>query len=229
MTMTTKGTYEDLYDKGYGLQFPDGHVIRIYEFFLKYELGVDGRHGERMLDFGCGNGTHPLYFASKGFEVHGVDVVESAIRIANERAPETEKRLRLIEPTTDLRTLYEPEWFDVVFSNQTLHFLSNRDLASRLDQFHSLMKDDGLFIASFHSTRSYYFALNENDAPLDDGLQQVVHRGRLQWDDYWVNFTPSKEALAAKLPMFEPIFIGSYSMEIREGTTDLYYFIGRKR
>ncbi len=65
---TQKGTkmdnslsaYTQKYDKeGYGLQYPDGHVIRFYERILKYKLS---KTSGKLLDFGCGNGVHSKYF-----------------------------------------------------------------------------------------------------------------------------------------------------------------------
>ncbi|ELZ2071025.1 methyltransferase, partial [Campylobacter coli] len=42
-------------ENGYGLLFPDGHVVRFYERILKYKLNkINGN----LLDFGCGNGVH---------------------------------------------------------------------------------------------------------------------------------------------------------------------------
>lgn len=52
--------YTQKYDKeGYGLQYPDGHVIRFYERILKYKLS---KTSGKLLDFGCGNGVHSKYF-----------------------------------------------------------------------------------------------------------------------------------------------------------------------
>ena len=52
--------YTQKYDKeGYGLQYPDGHVIRFYERILKYKLS---KTSGKLLEFGCGNGVHSKYF-----------------------------------------------------------------------------------------------------------------------------------------------------------------------
>ena len=52
--------YTQKYDKeGYGLQYPDGHVIRFYERILKFQLH---KTSGNLLDFGCGNGIHSKYF-----------------------------------------------------------------------------------------------------------------------------------------------------------------------
>ncbi|EAH8029016.1 class I SAM-dependent methyltransferase, partial [Campylobacter jejuni] len=68
-------TYTMKYNEnGYGLLFPDGHVVRFYERILKYKLNkINGN----LLDFGCGNGVHSAYFQSKGFKTFGIDIVPS--------------------------------------------------------------------------------------------------------------------------------------------------------
>lgn len=74
MTNSTQA-YTDKYDKqGYGLSFPDGHIVRFYERILKYKLNFKGK---TMLDFGCGNGVHSKYFQSKGYKPFGIDIVPS--------------------------------------------------------------------------------------------------------------------------------------------------------
>ena len=79
--MDSLQTYINKYDKGYGLTFPDGHIVRFYERILRYKLG---RKPGVMLDFGCGNGVHSAYFKSKGYEVFGLDIVPSVKSIYGE-------------------------------------------------------------------------------------------------------------------------------------------------
>ena len=40
----------------------------------------------KAIDFGCGTGNYAIYLASKGFDVTGVDISPTAIRIARENA-----------------------------------------------------------------------------------------------------------------------------------------------
>lgn len=72
-------TYQEKYNQGYGVIYPEGHVIRFYERFLKHERKMNGG---KILDFGCGSGTHMKYFLDKGFEVFGVDIVDGAVKQA---------------------------------------------------------------------------------------------------------------------------------------------------
>ena len=43
--------------------------------------------GMSLLDVGCGPGRHAYYLAQRGIKVHGIDISQTFIDIANERAP----------------------------------------------------------------------------------------------------------------------------------------------
>ena len=73
--------YKEKYEDGYGVRYPEGHIIRFYERFLKYEKKISGG---KVLDFGCGNGTHMKYLKDRGFEVYGLDIIPEAIVEVNQ-------------------------------------------------------------------------------------------------------------------------------------------------
>ncbi len=106
---TSQAAYEDKYAKGYGVRYPEGHIIRFYERILKYELGLTSG---KVFDFGCGNGTHAEYFQSKGFEVYGVDIIKEAIAQAQSIMGQ---RAKLIEPNQSVVGLFDTQ-FDLVFA-----------------------------------------------------------------------------------------------------------------
>ena len=39
---------------------------------------------KRILDLGCGTGRHAVYLAKNGFEVYGMDIAKTGIKIAKE-------------------------------------------------------------------------------------------------------------------------------------------------
>ena len=43
-------SYEEKYESGFGLHYPDSHVMRLFEKFLKYEYG---KTSGRMIDICC--------------------------------------------------------------------------------------------------------------------------------------------------------------------------------
>lgn len=54
--------------------------------FLVNELGL--RPGMRVLDVGCGPGRHAYALAALGIEVHGIDISQRFVDIANRSAPD---------------------------------------------------------------------------------------------------------------------------------------------
>ena len=58
-------------------------------------LAEEGRWSGAVLDSGCGTGEHALLAASQGLEVLGIDVAETAIAMAREKAARPRPRRRV--------------------------------------------------------------------------------------------------------------------------------------
>lgn len=221
--MNIKAWYENIYRSGYGTMYPESHVIRFYEYFLK-KKHIESAERPTIFDFGCGNGTHQIYFASKGFQVYGADVSESAIDMARERIPEAGRNFVAIEPEQDIDSLFNTK-FDVIFANQSLYYLSDTGLARTLQQMHSMLKDNGIVFFTMMGTKNYYYDLT--DETCCDGLKKVHLPDRIG-GCVSINFTASEDELARKLLPFRPGFIGYYDWVSPEGSTFHYYFVGGK-
>lgn len=221
--MSIKDWYENIYRTGYGTIYPESHVIRFYEHFLKNRC-TETANRQRLLDFGCGNGTHPLYFASKGCEVYGVDVSETAISLARTKFPEAGENFVVIEPEQDIDRLFDGG-YDVIIANQSLYYLSDSGLAKTLRQMYTLLKDDGVVFFTMMGTKNYYYGLSGEEC--HDGLK-TVHLPERIGGSVSINFTDSEDELVHKLQPFHPDFIGYYDWASPEGSTFHYYFVGRK-
>ena len=68
-----KAYFDKEFAGGYGHHYPESHVIKLYNRVLNARLDVTGSRHEKLLDFGCSTGSSVIYFASKGFDVYGVD------------------------------------------------------------------------------------------------------------------------------------------------------------
>jgi ubiquinone/menaquinone biosynthesis C-methylase UbiE len=92
-------------------------VARHAEDFVRV---VDPRPGQRLLDVGCGNGAAPVHLArTLGLAVTGVDVDPEQIADAKRRAEGLpEARFLTIDAE---RLPFEPDEFDVVFTNKVTH------------------------------------------------------------------------------------------------------------
>ena len=102
---------------------------------------LQAKPGERILDIGCGTGHLTAKIGATGAQVAGVD-----------RSPEMIQQARSEHPAItfevmDVRELAFPEKFDAVFSNATLHWITNPEPA--VAAISSVLKPGGRFVAEF--------------------------------------------------------------------------------
>ncbi len=215
-------TYKKKYSEGWYPVYPEGDVIRIYEHFLKNKFG--DKKEINILDFGCGNGTTPVYFKSKGYNVFGIDVIPDAIEECKRRLPDSKNNFVLIDHGDDVDNLFDQK-FDIIFSRQVLYYMSDSDMNRTLNQFNSMLKPGGFVYFTMMGTQNHYYQFAKPEK--HDGLQQVTLTGRLNETSY-INFIGDEEELKQKFGIFEPVFIGYYDITLPEGSSYHYFFTGKK-
>ena len=218
-----RSTYETKYQEGYGLRYPDGHVIRFHRQILEYELGLESG---KILDYGCGTGTHLHYFEQNGFVPYGCDISRRAIEQCKSLMPAYAENFHAIPNVPRLRDYFSVD-FDIVFSNQVLYYLNDRDLQNLLLQLYEILKPGGVLFATMIAPTNYYSRfVNGNE----NGLSKVVLRGRLN-ETTFLNFKTKEEVLKLFTSAgFTKLHLGFYGSVIREdeGPTDHHLFVGRK-
>lgn len=215
--------HEQQYAAGYGHEYPESHVIRLYHRILASELNLTGIGAPRLLDFGCGTGASAAFFATKGFDVHGIDTSARAVEACRRRLPDTADQFQVIkpDPKTDDWPFDAP--FDIVFSNQVLYFLCDRDLQKCLELLLTHLAPNGIFIATMIGTQHY---LHRHSTPDEDGLRRVKTKTEND-PPLFIRFTESKDHLRSQFASLEPIHIGHYDVNLRDDSGFHYVFIGR--
>lgn len=217
------GTYDTKYQKGYGLVYPDGHVIRFHRHILEYEVGL---RGGTMFDYGCGTGSHLHYFLQHGFTPYGCDVSPTAIERCKALMPAYTDHFHVVPSVPRLRE-YFPGNFDLMFSNQVLYFLNDRDMDAIISQLYDMLKPGGIIFATMIATTNYYTRFAQGT---QDGLTKCVLRGRLN-EVQCCNFKTREQVLELFTSFgLTKLHLGHYGGVIREdeGPTDHWMFVGRK-
>lgn len=217
-------TYETKYRTGYGLAYPDGHVIRFHRHILDYDVAL---RGGTMLDYGCGTGTHLYYFLQQGVTPYGCDVSATAIDKCKALMPEYADHFHVIPSIPRLRDCFGDMAFNLVFSNQVLYFLNDQDMRTIIAQLYAVLKPGGIFFATMIAPTNYYSKFAQGT---QDGLTKCVLKGRLN-EIQCVNFKTRDEILELFTSFgLTKLQLGHYGAVIREdeGPTDHWMFVGRK-
>ncbi|MGB9680509.1 MAG: class I SAM-dependent methyltransferase [Thermoanaerobacteraceae bacterium] len=102
-----------------------------------------------LLDLGCGTGRHAELFCEKGYTVHGIDISEHMLKIADKRRFGKEDRLTF--SCSRIQELNLEQKFDVIVS--LFHVLSYQNSNDDVIKFFEIVKKHlnigGIFIFDF--------------------------------------------------------------------------------
>jgi SAM-dependent methyltransferase len=112
----------------------------------------------RALDMCSGDGTNSIYLASRGFEVYGVDISGTAVRIASERC--RKRKLACAYEVGDVLNLSFKEPFDLVFDRGCFHHISKEKKPCYVASLRRLLRPGGKFLLLCFSDKNPPFEKN---------------------------------------------------------------------
>lgn len=115
---------------------PDRHLVRLVN-----ERKIPGG---RILDMCSGDGTNSIYLASRGYEVYGVDISGTAVRIARERCQQ--RKLACAYRVGNVLNLSFEEPFDLVFDRGCFHHIPAGDKPKYAETVKRLLRPGGKFL-----------------------------------------------------------------------------------
>jgi len=133
--------------------------------------------GARVLDLGCGEGRDSVFFASRGFEVTGVDLSAAGLQKAERLARAHGVKIRWV--SADAAHWVPTGLFDLVYSSGALHYVARRHRARVISQLQAVTRPGGhhalvvftdRHIYVEHGERIDYFAGDELDRAYADWL-----------------------------------------------------------
>jgi ubiquinone/menaquinone biosynthesis C-methylase UbiE len=126
MTVFDKKASAD-YDQWYDT--PLGILVDRVEKELVLNL-AEVEQGERVLDLGCGTGNYSFWLARKGLQVTGVDISDSMLGIAREKAGREDLDINFVK--SDIADLpFKNNTFNLIVSVTVFEFLINPEAAVR--------------------------------------------------------------------------------------------------
>ncbi|MEM3578245.1 MAG: class I SAM-dependent methyltransferase [Candidatus Bathyarchaeia archaeon] len=161
------------YDKIWGRYDYDTDVKFLDALFRRYKC-------QSVLDVGCGTGNHAMRLSRIGYEVTGVDISTSMLKIA--KGKDEEGKIRFLQG--DMRKLEKiipkGQRFDAaiclgqVFSNLT----TEEDVRTFLKQLHNVLKENGIFVFNVKNAKTirteYLDKLCLDHMINEEGLQLLI-------------------------------------------------------
>ena len=136
--------YSQYYDLFYSDKDYEGEVDYVNKLIKENSNKV-----KTLLDMGCGTGRHAELFCNKGYKVHGIDLSEDMLKIAENRRKDKKDRLSFSH--SNIQELNLDKKFDAVVS--LFHVMSyqnsNNELIKAFEVARDHLKDGGIFIFDF--------------------------------------------------------------------------------
>ena len=169
------------------------HFWRGLEFIADY-----AKSGDKILDFGCGNGRLLELVASKKIDYYGTDVSEKLIEIAKDKyvgkssefdsESESNSDKRHFSKIDPLQTTlpFADEFFNTVYSIAVFHHFPSQkyreDIAKEL--YRITQKDGHIIITVWNLWQKNYIK-----NILCNGKDKIFGKSNLDWKDGYISFT----------------------------------------
>lgn len=126
---------------------PDRHLVRLVN---------EGRIPKgRVLDMCSGDGTNSIYLASRGFDVYGVDISGTAVKIARQRC--AERKVACAYEVGDVLNLSLRGPFDFIFDRGCFHHVPKGQKPAYVATLRRLLRPGGkLFLLCFSDKNPPY-------------------------------------------------------------------------
>jgi 2-polyprenyl-3-methyl-5-hydroxy-6-metoxy-1,4-benzoquinol methylase len=136
------------YDKIWGRHDYDADVKFLADFFRKH-------HCRSVIDIGCGTGNHALRLSKMGYQVTGVDVSPTMLKIA--KAKDKEAKIRFIQGDMKKleKVISKGQRFDagICLGQVFSHLMTDKDVQAFLNRLHKILKQNGLFVFSARNAK----------------------------------------------------------------------------
>ncbi|MEK6590314.1 MAG: class I SAM-dependent methyltransferase [Nitrospinota bacterium] len=147
--------FEEAYktgEHGWPTEGPSRSVVR----FLKYIKR--GMPRGKVLDIGCGEGRHTIFFAENGFDAYGIDMEPLAIGRANKfaRAKGVKRHTHFIVADA-LNLPFLKSNFNIAIDYGCLHHIKKSDWKTYIENIKMILKEDAFFILSVFTTKFKHY------------------------------------------------------------------------
>lgn len=215
-------------------------IFRLKPILLNQYINFKKKKEFKVLDFGCGEGSNIKYLSDAfNFTPYGVDISYPSIKECKKKIYKFKNNFKIIKPQPKLSDNFYNTKFDLIISIQTLYYLSNEDLKTRLLSFKKMLKPNGYVFFTMMSTKMEYWRYYSNKKVNSAGLtlvnlssdQKYKKRQKQSTYKHFINFCKNEKHLIKKFKLFKKLNIGYYdgSLESTKLSGHHFTFFGKTR
>jgi ubiquinone/menaquinone biosynthesis C-methylase UbiE len=211
MSITNKN-WDSVYSRNFMTNwYPNENIIRFCARLIQKRLTYDEREIKRkvnrVLDLGCGNGRHAIYFAREGMEACGIDISSTAIEWAQDWAKR--EGFKIDFRVGNIAELpYPDQHFDVVVSHGVLDHMRMDEAKRAVAEVARVLTPKGLFYFDLKSADDTDFGVGEeadkNTFVVTDGFE----KGLIQ------HFFTLDEIHELMGQLFRPIYVETHDYRL---------------
>jgi SAM-dependent methyltransferase len=112
--------------------------------------------GKNVLEIGCGIGTDAVEFVRNGARYTGVDFSPTAVAAATRRLGRLQRGGVVVQASADALP-FQPESFDLVYSNGVLHHI--QDVGAAVAEMSRVLRPRGVAVAMLYHGRSINYCM----------------------------------------------------------------------
>lgn len=147
-------------------------------------IGDYAKDGDKVLDYGCGNGRLLELISGKNIEYTGVDVSQKLIDIAKLKYPGENINFSKIDPRQH-SLAFESNSFNVVYSIAVFHHFPSAELKNEIvKELYRVTKPGGHIIVTAWNLWQKKYLKNI----LKNWLDKISGKSDLDWNDCYVAF-----------------------------------------
>lgn len=130
--------------------------LSISEFIEKAKDCLLEKGYKKVLDLGCGNGKHSIYFSKEGFDVYASDI---DCRLINENLRRLDISNVNVREHSFTSIPYENDFFDAVICTSTIHHAIIDDIKKGINEIYRVLRPNGYFIFDIVSKEDKSYGL----------------------------------------------------------------------
>ncbi len=141
-------------------------------------------NGDKVLDFGCGNGRLLELLRDKNIVYKGVDISEKLLILARKKFPEYKDSFIKIN-SSKLRLPFNDKNFNTIYAIASLHHLPGLFYRKKvIREFYRLLSDDGRLVVTVWNLWQSRYRKNI----FKNWWSKLVGKSELDWNDCFIPF-----------------------------------------